>query len=205
MARDLAYEAAYLRAALLLGLEREADVIEWAEQALAHDSARSTAFADLVLAPAELSALREALWPLARDVDASRTLGAVMAGLALAGAQGRLDAPTLLRSLTLARHEFRISGEILEGIRAFDARAMLAHNGVPGATAPTLAELVDWLDRVRRPAVFRVDLDRKDDVRHATTASEPTAVILSETDWLAAAERGPMSVSARIPFVEPHQ
>ncbi|HYM21654.1 MAG TPA: hypothetical protein VEU08_00530 [Vicinamibacterales bacterium] len=92
MPNDLPFEAAFLRGALLVGLMHEQDAHDWAES-LIHDAPElEGALADILMTPVELSAMRETLWVLAKQVD-PRKVGAALLTAALSKARRGL--PTI--------------------------------------------------------------------------------------------------------------
>lgn len=160
------HEAAYLRAALLLGLVREGDVSAWAQLRLAQldASQRSAAsLTDLLLADEALSPMREALRPLAEGVDPVRVTASVLAGLAVDDALAPRSVADRLRVLGLLRREFALSSEVVADINAFIERAMLADARIGPSRAPDAAELEEWMDVVSPPAFFRFEFGAHDE------------------------------------------
>lgn len=65
MLPDAHFQAAFLRAALRIGVIHEREVSAWGEAVLGTSDDHHASLADVVLAPPELTAMREALRPLA--------------------------------------------------------------------------------------------------------------------------------------------
>jgi len=72
---DVPFEADFLRAALLLGLVREADVSAWAEALLETEADPQGRLADVSLAPHELTAMREVATSLSCGTSGSHPIG----------------------------------------------------------------------------------------------------------------------------------
>src|SRR5689334_16807442 len=98
---DIRFEADFLRAALLAGLIRELDVQAWAEAFLAAAPDERGLLADVVVSRTELTALREALQPLAEPANHAATGEAVVSFLALDPAAAAMSVPNRLRVLGL--------------------------------------------------------------------------------------------------------
>ncbi len=225
----LSHEAAYLRAALLLGLVHEPDVAEWAQVRLARLDASVPAAAlltDVLLAEEALSPMREALRPLEGGVDSAQLTDTLLAGIAVDDALAERSVADRLRVLGLLRREFHLPRGVVDAINGFIERAMLADANIDAARAPRGSELQQWLDAVRPPAVFRFEFDYPDEgasflaavsrkhVRDRTWESpgEPTGaawvaaddsgtvILLNERSWrLAVREFSPLPIASRIP------
>lgn len=100
---DYSLEATYYRTALLLGLTRGEAVHQWAEQVIEQDPEPPHAFFEVAtVPPTDLSALRDALWPLVAEPDPSVVLEAVLGLLHEDLASGRrtfTDTLTILRQM----------------------------------------------------------------------------------------------------------
>jgi ribosomal protein S18 acetylase RimI-like enzyme len=100
---DYSLEATYYRTALLLGVVRGEIVRRWAERVIEHDPEPPPAFFDVVsVQPADLSALRHALWPLVREPDPPAVLEAIFGLLYEDLSSGRrsfTDTITILRQV----------------------------------------------------------------------------------------------------------
>jgi hypothetical protein len=69
---NVQFEAAFLRAALLVGLVHERDVPAWAMERMASSAEAGSQLTDVLLAPSELTAMREALRPLGERIADDR-------------------------------------------------------------------------------------------------------------------------------------
>jgi len=100
---DYSLEATYYRTALLLGLIRGEAVHRWAEQVIEKDPEPPVAFFEVVSAlPADLSALRDALWPLVAKPEPAIVLEAVLRLVhedLASGHRGYADTLTILRQM----------------------------------------------------------------------------------------------------------
>jgi hypothetical protein len=114
-----AERATYYRTALLLGLVDGAVVRQWAQAVIEHETNPSAAFFDLVsVDPADLSALRNALWPLVIEPEPPTVLRSLFARLAAdltAGPRGITDTITILRQM---RSLLRLPPDIYAGLNA---------------------------------------------------------------------------------------
>jgi len=144
---DVHYEAAFLRGALLVGLIHERDVHDWAESLL-HDPEFETAMVEIVSTPVELSAMREALYPLAKAVEPRRLGMALLTAMHLEGAKRPAD--TRVRMLGQIRVECRLPPDIAAAIKKFENRQMFAAASVTTVTAPTADEVTAFLGNIAR-------------------------------------------------------
>jgi hypothetical protein len=98
-----AERATYFRAALLLGLADGHAVHEWAQRVISCDPNPPAAFFELISAdPADLTALRHALWPLVIVPDPPAVLEQLFARLRIdleTGRRGMVDTITILRQM----------------------------------------------------------------------------------------------------------
>jgi hypothetical protein len=159
---DVPFEAAFLRAALLVGLVHEQDVPAWATVVIANSSGPIRGVADVVGARVELSAMREALRPIGESVDQARVSAALLTAVSVDFAVGARNSADALRILGQIRQEWELPGPASAKIKEFQDRAMLAHVGMQGQSAPRLEELASWLDDVRAPGFFRFHFDDGD-------------------------------------------
>ncbi len=225
----IADEAAYLRAALLVGLVHEGDVSAWAQRRLAQlDASTRSAIqlTDLLLSEEALSPMREALRPLEGVVDHPRLSATLLAGISADGALVTRSVADRLRVLGLLRREFVLAPDLTASIDGFIERAMLADATVGVSRAPDSAELQSWLRAVTPPSFFRFEFDSGDEgaafvaavsrklVRDRTLRTPETAsgaawvaaeagrlvVMLSEASWrLTVREFAPLPIVSRIP------
>jgi hypothetical protein len=165
MIRELEYEAAYLRAALLVGLVHEADVPGWALDAIqvTTEPAVTSLLAEIVSVPVELSAMREALYPLAKAVAPHRVGDALLMALAIDNVTTERSMADRLHILEQIRHEGRLNKDRAWVIKDFSMRALLASGGVPEAVIPGLAEVTRWLDVASGEGYFLFSFDREAD------------------------------------------
>jgi hypothetical protein len=142
---DVPFEAAFLRGALLVGLLHERDAHDWAEALIQAEPDLQEVLADILMTPVELSAMREALWPLAKDVDPRRVGMALLAGMARDRTERPADAR--VRMLGQIRESFPMPKEIGAAIKSFENRRMFAAAGVETVKSPATEELAAFLDR----------------------------------------------------------
>lgn len=155
MTRDIPFEAAYLRDAILVGLVHERDVIPWATELFDSEPAFVDALAQLLSVQVQLSPIRDALRAFGELDDPLRVTEALLIRAALEP-PGPNDGDRLLRVLSDVRRLAGCPATHADAIKDFEARAMLAT--VSGGVAPTASEIRRWLDGVRPPAHFFVPL-----------------------------------------------
>jgi hypothetical protein len=151
---DIRFEAAYLRAGLLVGLVHEREVPAWAVDVIAAFPEVDSPLAEVVLAPIELSAMREALRPIGDGVGADRVTAALLIAVAMEPATSEGSVTDRLRILGDIRREYLPPARIATAIKDLEDRQMLAAAGVPGRTRPGAGELATWLDGVREAGYF---------------------------------------------------
>ena len=143
--RDVRFEADFLRAALLVGLVREPDVQSWAEELLMAVADEGGQLTEVLLAPAELTAIREALRPLS-EPETPREVGSALLSFMLNDpAAATLSVANQLRVLSLLRREAMVSEAAADAIKLFEDRFMLASVNMRGEKAPTPEEMRAWL------------------------------------------------------------
>ncbi len=228
MIPDVRFEADFLRAALLLGVVREPDVRSWADALLTTDAGPIALLADVALAPPELTALREALRPLAAPSD-RESLGAALLAF-LATDPGAVAAATSdrLRVLAQLRREDLLTHDLAEAIKTFEDRWMLAAAGI-GVDPAIAPDLDRWLGVAHGPRYYRISLAHADEraallaalsrtvVRDRRTMPSPLgarqawlveaaagtspAVVLNAALWqLAVGAFAPLPLASRIPY-----
>jgi hypothetical protein len=140
---DYSLEATYYRTALLLGLIRGEAVHQWAEQVIELDPERPHAFFEVASAPStDLSALRDALWPLVAEPEPSVVLEAVLGLLHEDLASGRREFTDTLTILRQMRSMLRLPPDIYDGLNAaLVASVTESARGLP---------IVQWLQRFAR-------------------------------------------------------
>ena len=115
---DIEYQAAFLRAALLVGLVHERDVPDWAASLLARSPADASSLADIVLAPLELTGMREALRALSPDGQDHRVAPALLAAVALTQAPNLQPVRARLAVLGHIRRDFPVLKATAADIKA---------------------------------------------------------------------------------------
>jgi hypothetical protein len=225
---DVPFEAAVLRGALLTGLVHESEVGAWATLRLAADSAHGSALTDVVLAPEELTAQREALRPLAARSDPAGVATALQCWALREVRSGARAVHDCLRVLSDLRREGLLTPTQSLAVKLLEDRANMASVGMAGVASPTVPELAAALqDGLPSPryvltfhdageaAAFTAALSRKvdRDRRHTGTIarvwravgadSRAPVLILSEEAWeVARREFGPLPSAACIPYVQ---
>ena len=230
MLPDVTFEAAFLRAALLLGVVHERDLAPWAEALLLTHGEAHGLLSDVLMANVELTAMREALRPLAEAADADTVCAALLTFLADDADTQALSVSDAVRVLSLMRTELRLRADHAWSGKEFEDRLMLANGGVKGAVAPTRAEIDLWLARVRHPAVFRLSCSASDEaaaflgalsrkiVRDRRSVAwepvpgarvwiipwqvgAPVTLVLNEAAWqVTLREFAPLPIGCRIPY-----
>jgi hypothetical protein len=154
---DVPFEAAFLRAAVLVGLVHEREVPDWAA-ALLHPATRWTPrLADVAMERPELSSIREALRPLAASADLPRVASSPLTAAAIGQTLHPRPVVDLLNMLGQIRQEFRrhLPQTTAARIKTLENRLMFAHADVPGQRMPETSEVRSMLDEVHEPGRFR--------------------------------------------------
>jgi hypothetical protein len=131
-------EAAVLRAGILVGLVHEREAGAWAEARLAANSGPADLLTDVILAPVELTAVREALRPLCAGADTTIVVRRLLE-LLLASSDRPLE--SRLKSLTLLDRELGLPSPLGAQVKGIADRMMLVNVGMRGERAPDDAEL----------------------------------------------------------------
>ena len=126
MIPDVCFEASVLRTARLLGLVRELDVRSWADELLESEIGRDTLLADVSLARPELTAVREALRPLAEPADEPAVAAAILTMIASDPVAAALSLRDRHRVLMELRSEVELPASVSDDIKLFEDRARLA-------------------------------------------------------------------------------
>lgn len=157
MLNDVPFEAAFLRAAVLVGLVHEREVPDWAAGLLHTSSPSTPRLADVAAERIELSAIRESLRPVAASADLSRVASSILTAVAIEQTLHPRPAVDLVNMLGQIRQEFRchLPEATAARIKAFENRLMFAQAGVTGQAAPGSGEIAALLDEVRAPGHFR--------------------------------------------------
>lgn len=137
---DYSLEATYYRTALLLGLIRGETVHRWAERIIEQDPEPPPAFFEVVSAqPADLSALRDALWTLVAKPEPAMVLEAVLRLVhedLASGRRGYADTLTILRQM---RSMLRLPPDLYASLNAaLVASVTESIRGLP---------IVEWLQQ----------------------------------------------------------
>lgn len=228
MIPDIRFEADFLRTALLLGMVRERDVRNWADALLTTDAEPIPLLADIALAPPELTALREALLPLATPSQHESLGAALLAFLATDPGAIALATSDRLRVLAQLRREDILVLPLAEAIKAFEDRLMLASAGI-GFDPAIPSDLSRWLGSVHGARYYRISLGHADEraallgalsrrvVRdrramtsplgasqawlvEATSGHSPALVVNAALWQIAVAEFSPLPLASRIPY-----
>jgi hypothetical protein len=151
---DIRFEAAYLRAGLLVGLIHEREVPAWAVDVIAAFPEGNPQLAEVALTPIEFSAMREALRSIGDGVGDDRVTAALLIAVAMESATSEGSVTDRLRILGDIRREYSPPARIATAIKDLEDREMLAAAGVSGRTRPGAGELATWLDGVREAGYF---------------------------------------------------
>jgi hypothetical protein len=135
---DYSLGATYYRTALLLGLVRGEVVQAWAEQAIEREPELPRELVEVVsVPPTDLSALRQALWPLVAEPEPREVLEAML-GLLHAdlssGRRGLSDTLTVLRQM---RSMLRLPAPLYADLNS----ALVAYSASGGQAGV----IVEWL------------------------------------------------------------
>lgn len=140
------HEATFYRAALLLGLVDGGEVIAWADAVIARDVAVPHALLDVsVTAPGDLSALRIALQPLARDDEAPDVVHAILDRARSDLERGRRNIGDTVTVLAQVRRFLTVTTAVVDALDAFQDDYMLAAAGVIGDVATIERNVRSWL------------------------------------------------------------
>ena len=230
MINDIRFEAAFLRAGLLVGMVHEREVPAWAMDVIAAVPGAGSQLAEVALTPIEFSAMREALRPVGEGVGHDRVIAALLIAVAVESATTERTVADRLRILSHIRREYSPPAKIARAIKDFEDREMLAAAGVPGRIPPGAGELATWLDGVREAGYFSFSFRQADEVAAFVGAlsrkvvrdrtrrdmlrpirarawvtrghpGEPHTVVLNERAWRTAArEFAPVPLASRIPY-----
>jgi len=123
-------EAAFHRAALLLGLERGEDVVRWADDAIGRDPAAPPALMEISTTdPGDLTVLRQQLFEISGDGESAgvvrRLFGLVHAHLS-SGRRSFADTMTVLKQL---RAFLKLDRELNEHLKALGVDVALGRDG----------------------------------------------------------------------------
>ena len=133
-------EATYYRTALLLGLVRGEIVHHWAEEVIEHDPVPPQAVFEVVsVQQTDLSALRDALWPLVIEPDPAVVLEAIFGVLHQDLASGRRGITDTLTILRQTRSMLKLPAPMYAALNS----ALVAH----AAEGPQAGAVDCWLQQ----------------------------------------------------------
>jgi hypothetical protein len=123
-------EAAFYRAAILLGLLRGEDVVRWADASLAHDESPAEALVDLSTTdPNDITRLRQLLFELSGEGESTavvqRLLGLVQKDL-MSGRRSFSDTMTVLKQL---RAFLKLERDLNEQVKELGVGVAMGHEG----------------------------------------------------------------------------
>lgn len=139
---NIPFEAGVLRDALLTGLVQEAEVGAWATERLAIGDGFASELTDVVLAPEELTAQREALRALAARSSASDVMTALRQWALRDLRDEKRSIRGSLRVLSDLRRNEMLPPDVAIAVKEIEDRANMAGVGMAGVAAPTFADLV---------------------------------------------------------------
>jgi hypothetical protein len=222
--RDITFEAAFLRDAILVGLLHERHVPEWATQLLSADLGFAGPLAEVLSAPMQLSPIRDALQTFGQTARPLDVTTALLACAALDPTHRRLGGVHLLRVLSDIRRLAGCPPDWANAIEDFETRAMLAAAGLQ-PSAPTAREVLNWLNDARPPVHFLVSFgDRHEAAAFAAALSRAVAIDadgrgtstlagvgthgwtigLDDVAWVVAHERfSPLPTASLVPYPGP--
>lgn len=225
---NIPFEAAVLRGALHAGLVHEAEVGAWAMFRLAADSSHETELSDVVFAPEELTAQREALRSLSARCQPDVVATALQCWALREVRAGARPVHGSLRVLSDLRREGLLTPTQSSSVKLLEDAANMASVGMPDVTAPTELELAAALQGelpspryvltftdVAEAAAFVAALSRQivRDRRRAganvqgwrvvRTGGRAPVLVLSEEAWEVAQRAfGPLPSAACIPYLQ---
>jgi hypothetical protein len=219
MVRDIRFEAAFLRDAILVGLVHERVVEEWATQLLSTDGHSARALAEVLSVPMQLSPIREALRAFGEPARPLDVTAALLACAALDPTHRGAGVAHVLRVLSSIRRLAGCPPGWSNAIADFELKAMLASEIQPSSSIAS--DVLSWLDDVRPPVHFLVPFRERheaaafvaalsramaiDGARGQATLADVDAqswtIGLDETAWVLAGSRvDPLPVAARVPY-----
>lgn len=143
---DIAREAAFHRAALLLGIESGADVVAWADNLIAESENVPKQLLELsTIPPHDLSELRHALQPIAAPAEDELLLRALFDRVRRDAVDGTRSVKDSVTVLTQARSFLSLPLEYFTNIDTLQDDHMLAIAGIRGVTAEIEQQVMMWL------------------------------------------------------------
>ena len=139
-------QATFYRAALLLGLIQGDEVIVWAEQVIHLDPEPPAGVFDLVLTPPkDLSAMRDALQPLADESESVGILDGLLDRTRADLESGRRSLADTMRVFRQMRQMVTLPDDVRLAMDSLENEHLLATNGMGGDVATVDARTRAWL------------------------------------------------------------
>lgn len=146
--KDYSQQAAFHRAALLLGLTTGDRVVRWADSVIMHDHDAPGGFMQLSLVPAEdLSELRHALFPLAARDESPLIIPALFDRVRADLIDGKRNVKDSLTVLQQARSLLKVPAAPAEELISLFNAHMLATAQVTGDIPEIEARVRTWLEQ----------------------------------------------------------
>ncbi|MEO7999061.1 MAG: hypothetical protein ABI852_16530 [Gemmatimonadaceae bacterium] len=146
--KDYAQQAAFHRAALLLGLTNGKEVLAWADHVIMQDADAPHGFVELSLVPADdLSELRHALQPMAALIESPLILPALFDRVRDDFHTGSRTAKDSLTVLSQVRGFMKVPAQLSEEIATLVNAHMLATAHVTGDISETETRVREWLNQ----------------------------------------------------------
>lgn len=146
--KDYSQQAAFHRAALLLGLTDGKTVLEWADAVIMRDSDAPGGFVQLSLVPADdLSELRHELFPLAARVESPLIVPALFDRVRADLEAGKRNTKDSLTVLQQARSLLKVPEPLAEELIALFNAHMLATARVTGDVSQIEEQVRVWLQQ----------------------------------------------------------
>jgi hypothetical protein len=140
-------EATFYRAALLLGLVRGEDVLQWSDAVLSRDADAPAEFVEISSSPpADLTALRHALYPLCHARETAEVVRAILARVGTDLSSGRRSLADTMTVLSQVRRFLTVSPEMNDQLKALGVSFFVARTGESAADREAHeAGLREWL------------------------------------------------------------
>jgi hypothetical protein len=145
---DLAREAAFHRASLLLGIESGADVVAWADNLIAeHDEVPKQILELSTIPPHDLSELRHALQPIAAPKEDEVMLRALFDRVRKDAINGKRSLKDTVTVLSQARSFLALPLDMFTNIDTLQDDHMLAVAGIGKVTSEVESQTLSWLSQ----------------------------------------------------------
>ena len=223
---NVPFEAAVLRGALLTGLVQETEVGAWATERLVIGDRFASELTDVVLAPEELTAQREALRPLAARSSASDVATALRQWALRDLRDEKLSIRGSLRVLSDLRRNEMLPPNVAIGVKELEDNANMFDVGMAGVAAPTFTDLIAAVGTALPEAHYLLTFATTDECaafvaamsrkmvrdrrlreapgrvwQTAHAGSTASVVVLDVAAWnVAVREFSPFPAAARIPY-----